>query len=35
MDKKGEIREKEIEGFSCEKFIVQTTFSMTKFKINL
>lgn len=35
IDKKGGVREKPIEGFPCEKYSVQTTFSMTKFKINM
>lgn len=35
IDKKGEYVEKVIEGYKAEKYLVKTTFSMTKFKINL
>lgn len=34
-DKKGEIRNKQIEGFKAEKHILKTQFTMTKYKINL
>ena len=35
LDKKGEIIEKSIEGYRAEKHSVKTTFTMTKFKINM
>lgn len=35
IDKKGEIRQKLIEGFKSEKFNLKTQFTMTKYRINL
>jgi len=35
LDKKGEIVGKAIEGYNAEKYLVKTTFTMTKFKVNL
>jgi hypothetical protein len=35
VDKKGEIRQKLIEGFRSEKHNLKTQFTMTKYRINL